>query len=69
MRELHRVARGEPTGERRPLHWVRGHFKAYRPERPLFGKYHGRFWWQPALHGHETEGRVDKDYAISEETS
>lgn len=35
----------------RPIHWVRGHFKEYTPERPLFGKISGLFWWEPHLVG------------------
>jgi hypothetical protein len=35
----------------RAIHWVRGHFKEYTPERPLFGKIAGLFWWEPHLVG------------------
>lgn len=26
-----------------------GHFKTYSKERPLFGKYHGTWWWSPIV--------------------
>jgi hypothetical protein len=35
----------------RAIHWVRGHFKEYTAERPLFGKTAGLFWWEPHLVG------------------
>lgn len=35
----------------RAIHWVRGHFKEYTPEKPLFGKIAGLFWWEPHLVG------------------
>lgn len=31
------------------IEWRRGHFKVYTEERPLFGLYSGRYWWQPSL--------------------
>ena len=43
---------GEAT---RAIHWVRGHFKEYTPERPLFGKISGLFWWEPHLVGAAVE--------------
>jgi hypothetical protein len=45
------------------VHIVRGHFKTYTEERPLFGKRTGTYWWQPMLRG--TENRfVLKDYEV-----
>ena len=35
----------------RAIHWVRGHFKEYTPDKPLFGKIAGLFWWEPHLAG------------------
>jgi hypothetical protein len=57
-------AKGEPTGERRPLHWRRGHWKFFNPP-GLFGKYTGLFWWKEHMAGSKSEGEVHKDYAIS----
>lgn len=43
---------GKSAGEAaRAIHWVRGHFKEYTPDRPLFGKIAGLFWWEPHLAG------------------
>jgi len=51
-----------------PLHWIRGHFKVFTPERPLFGRYSGRFWWQPTLHGRDQGRYIDKDYVVENVT-
>src|SRR6185437_6079443 len=47
-----------------PLHIVRGHFKTYTPERPLFGSVTGTFWWTPNVRGKEKNGVVIKDYKM-----
>lgn len=46
------------------LHLQRGHMKTYGPERPLFGKYAGRFWWAPHARGNKERGVVLKDYEV-----
>ena len=46
------------------IHLCRGHFKEYSDEKPLFGKYTGRYWWQPSVRGRNTEGVVMKDYEV-----
>ena len=43
---------GNQTGE---IHWVKGHFKEYTKERPLFGKIAGLFWWETHLAGARRE--------------
>lgn len=48
-------------------HICRGHFKEYTEDAPLFGKYTGRFWWQPQVRGHAKNGVVVKDYEIVKE--
>ena len=45
-----------------------GHFKVYPPP-GLFGKYPGRFWWQPQVRGNKKRGIIVKDYKISETES
>ncbi len=50
---------GEPVA----IHFVRGHFKEYTAERPLFGRLVGLWWWQPHLAG-RAKRIVDKDYRI-----
>lgn len=46
------------------VHVQRGHSKVYTHDRPLFGKYVGRYWWQPHLRG-TAPCFVDKDYVLS----
>lgn len=33
------------------IHLVRGHFKHYTEDAPLFGKHTGLYWWQPHVRG------------------
>ena len=47
------------------IHWVRGHFKRYTKDAPLFGRMTGMFWWQPHVAG-RAERFVDKDYRVEE---
>lgn len=58
-------AHGHPTGERLAIHWVRGHFKTFTEARPLFGRYSGRFWWQPHPAGTDRTRVVVKDYEVA----
>lgn len=46
------------------IHLARGHFKTFTPDKPLFGKITGRFWWQPQVRGRNTKGMIMKDYAL-----
>jgi hypothetical protein len=50
------------NGQLTPLHWVKGHFKSYSLERPLLGRFSGRFWFQPHLAGRDTRRIVAKSY-------
>ena len=45
------------------IHWVRGHFKEYTAERPLFGNRVGLWWWQPFVAG-QADRVVEKEYQI-----
>ena len=47
-----------------PIHTVRGHFKTYTEERPLFGKITGTFWWGACVKGNADIGLIEKDYSI-----
>lgn len=47
-----------------PFHEVRGHFKTYTQERPLFGRVVGRYWWSPQARGSLVVGVVEKDYDV-----
>lgn len=49
------------------VHLCRGHFKEYSSDKPLFGKYTGRYWWQPSVRGRNTDGVVMKDYEVKAE--
>ncbi len=48
------------------LHFQRGHFKRFSEDKPLFGMFSGRYWWQPHLRGKNKDGFVDKEYHIRE---
>jgi hypothetical protein len=49
------------------IHWVRGHFKRYTPQRPLFGRFTGMYWWQHHLAGRAPRV-VEKDYRLENNT-
>ena len=53
-------------GAAKGLHWVRGHFHTYTPDRPLFGnpKLHGRFWVPAHIAGLNTERVIESDYLL-----
>ena len=46
------------------FHFVRGHFKTYTLEAPLFGNITGTFWWQEHGRGSLDAGLIDKDYNV-----
>jgi hypothetical protein len=46
------------------LHTVRGVFRTYTADKPLFGKHVGRWWWHPHMRGDEVYGTIEKDYKI-----
>lgn len=54
---------GGQTGLTR-LHIMRGHFKTFTAEKPLFGRVVGTYWWSPGLRGNAKRGVVVKDYAV-----
>jgi hypothetical protein len=49
------------------VHWVRGHFKQYTADKPLFGRLTGLYWWQPHLAGRAPRV-VAKDYLLTAAT-
>lgn len=55
----------EKTGLKRALHICRGHFSTYTEDKPLFGKYAGRFWIPAHVRGTTEAGTVVKDYAVN----
>ncbi len=52
------------TGQSTALHLVRGHFKHYGPERPLFGHVVGTYWWGQQVRGSAERGAVHKRYEL-----
>jgi|GEM_PF-2595747 len=46
------------------VHLAMGHWKTYTQERPMFGKYHGRFWCPAHVRGQNRDGVVMKDYEV-----
>jgi len=46
------------------VHLCRGHMREYSPEKPLFGKFSGRFWIAPHARGDKEKGMVVKDYKL-----
>lgn len=48
------------------IHLCRGHFKLYTKEHPLFGRFTGRYWWQPQARGNKKLGVVMKDYEVQQ---
>lgn len=46
------------------VHTVRGHFKTYTAENPLFGRYTGTFWWGDCVKGNPEFGLIEKDYQL-----
>ena len=55
---------GEPSGAHNSFHICRGNFAEYTAEKPLFGKYVGRFWRPSHVKGSKKVGVVEKDYSI-----
>ena len=47
-----------------PQHIVRGHFKTYSRDRPLFGKYSGTWWWHHATKGTKEHGEIVHEYEV-----
>lgn len=60
------VARPVKPAGRRRAHVVRGHFKYYSPERPLFGRYSGMIWVEDHERGKPELGAIRKDYMVDD---
>lgn len=63
-RKVYVYADREPKMSKMPVHLIVGHEKTYTEERPLFGKYVGKWWWQDFLRGDPKNGFITKDYCI-----
>lgn len=55
------VAQPETSGERRS-HRVRGHFRYYGPDAPLFGRVTGMVWVPDHQRGNDQLGTISKEY-------
>lgn len=55
----------EAVGPRKALHLVRGHFKHFSEDKPLFGRVVGTFWWESSIRGSLAKGKVEKDYEVN----
>lgn len=49
------------------VHIMRGHFKKFTTEKPLFGKHTGVYWWPMNIRGNKKSGVVVKDYDVGPE--
>lgn len=58
------AGRPTPTGPSTALHQVRGHFRRYGPDKPLFGKYVCTVWVPHHIRGSAEVGEVKSDYRI-----
>jgi hypothetical protein len=54
------------AGDEKRLHIVRGHFKTYTEEAPLFGRTVGIIWVPCHARGNAALGIVEKDYSLVE---
>ena len=52
------------TGPKVPLHMVRGHFKTYTEEAPLFGQATGTYWWSNHTRGDIAAGERRHLYVV-----
>jgi hypothetical protein len=57
-------SKAEPSKGLMKVHLAMGHFKTYTKEKPLFGKYFGKFWWEAQVRGDIKNGSVIKDYHL-----
>ena len=55
---------GEHTGLTLALHICRGHFREYSKEKPLFGKYPGKYWIPQHARGNKESGEINKEYKV-----
>ena len=63
----HRISRSssaDGSSDPQPLELVKGHFKTYTAERPLFGRVVGTWWWEPHARGSVDAGQREHDYAF-----
>lgn len=52
------------TSGKQSQHIMRGHFKTFTEDAPLFGKLTGTYWWESAVRGNPDVGKINKDYEV-----
>jgi len=57
---------GGVTGIKQALHICRGHFKTFTPDRRLFGRHTGTYWWESHVRGSVERGVSLKDYQVNQ---
>lgn len=60
--EMRREAKGDGSEVDRREHTVRGHFRHYTEDAPLFGHYTGNVWVPAHKRGSKEHGTVEKEY-------
>jgi hypothetical protein len=63
---LERAGASNGAGLKMALHICRGNFKTFTPERRLFGRHTGTYWWDSHVRGAAEHGISVKDYAINQ---
>jgi hypothetical protein len=63
-RSATRMQARNAAGAAIPLHLVRGHFKTFTEEAPLFGSKVGTFWWGWQTRGKKEHGVRDHEYVV-----
>jgi hypothetical protein len=61
---IEEVGQGEQGRRPQREHQVRGHFRYYTEERPLFGRYSGMIWVPDHERGSDQLGHIQKDYDV-----
>lgn len=54
----------ESVGRPEPYHLIRGHFKTYTDEAPLFGRHTGTYWWSWQARGDQKHGERHHEYEV-----
>ena len=63
IRAVECIGNTEAAAKQR-MHVIRGHYKTYTPERKLFGKVSGRFFFSAHVAGDPTLGVIQSDYLV-----
>jgi len=64
--DFSQVGQAQRTQGQRREHVVRGHFRYYREDRPLFGRISGMIWIGEHTRGDDQIGRIRKDYEVGD---